>query len=739
MYKKFFGLKENPFNVTPDPRYLYSTPHTQEALACLTYCVQARKGFVLLTGDVGTGKTTLLNKLLEWLRAEQVATAFVFNPRLNTLQFLDYMMSDFGINCETRLKSQVLTQLNQWLLERYRAGGTTVLIVDEAQNVSPEVLEEIRLLTNLETSTEKLLQIVLSGQQELELRLRQPEFRQLRQRITLRCKTYPLTLEETHQYIATRLRVAGSEGRQIFTPAAIEAAHHYSEGIPRVVNVICEDALINAFADQKPAVDRGIVEAVARELELDIYPPTAPPPEPVVERVRVNEYSGTAYGLGAALEPEAPAASVTPGRSSAGLSQRLPTAQEDARPRRDVKLPASPAPAPAVKPPVSQRPPAKDAAAAPLAIDTPRAPASQPTAAARKSAAPATTSPAGNQRSGESTTAKSAAEAGPGGTASVSPVALLSPSTPSAERPAVESDVVQVLRSEVAAAKPPTARPAARPAIPLPKMKAGRKSSTVWVLLGLGVVVSLAAVLAYMHLGTAPSPPSPSASAPASSQAPAQPGVGAAAPVSLGETEASAPPQPASGPAAGEKSNAEVAPRPKAERVIAESKPTPATPRTGATVSASPPAGRLQVTANVEGARITLDGRAIPNAEPPHTFADLPPGVHQIVVSKFGYEDATGVVVIREGQTATFRARLSAPGGEINIVTNPPGLGVSIDGSSFTPSPVQMVVAEGSHTYRIKLPGSRVYEGTFEIKNGSIITRRVDFTGGDWLAPEEPR
>ena len=177
MYKKFFGLKENPFNVTPDPRYLYSTPHTEEALACLNYCVQGRKGFVLLTGDVGTGKTTLLNKLLEWLRQEQVATAFVFNPRLNTLQFLDYMMSDFGVNCETRLKSQVLVHLNQWLLERYRSGGTTVLIVDEAQNLSPEVLEEVRLLTNLETSTEKLLQIVLSGQQELELRLRQPEFR----------------------------------------------------------------------------------------------------------------------------------------------------------------------------------------------------------------------------------------------------------------------------------------------------------------------------------------------------------------------------------------------------------------------------------------------------------------------------------------------------------------------------------------------------------------------------------
>ena len=140
MYKKHFGLQENPFNVTPDPRYLYLTPHTREALACMTYCVQARKGFALLTGDVGTGKTTLLNKLLEWLRQEQIPSAFVFNPRLNPFQFLDYTLSDFGVNCQSRLKSAILAELNNWLLERYRAGTTAVLIVDEAQDASPELL-----------------------------------------------------------------------------------------------------------------------------------------------------------------------------------------------------------------------------------------------------------------------------------------------------------------------------------------------------------------------------------------------------------------------------------------------------------------------------------------------------------------------------------------------------------------------------------------------------------------------
>ena len=217
MYKKFFGLKENPFNVNPDPRYLFLTQNTQEALACLTYGIETRKGFILLTGEVGTGKTTLVNKLLEWLHKERVSTAFVFNPRLSVSQFFDFMMADFGIPCESRQKGQMLLKLNQWLLERYQAGERAVLIVDEAQNLSPQMLEEIRLLTNLETSTEKLLQIVLAGQPELEQKLNQPQLRQLRQRITLRAKTRQLTLEETQGYIQERLRIAGAENLDLFS------------------------------------------------------------------------------------------------------------------------------------------------------------------------------------------------------------------------------------------------------------------------------------------------------------------------------------------------------------------------------------------------------------------------------------------------------------------------------------------------------------------------------------------
>jgi general secretion pathway protein A len=268
MYKEFFGLRANPFNVNPDPRYLFLTRHTEEALACLTYGIQSRKGFVLLTGEVGTGKTTLINKLLEWLRLQQVPTAFVFNSRLNTTQFLDYMMADFGIPCDSKAKSQVLLRLYNWLLDRYRAGETAVLIVDEAQNLTEEVLEEIRMLTNLETFTEKLLQIVLVGQPELEQKLKHPRLRQLRQRLTLRAKTHPLTLEETAAYIQQRLRIAGSNGHRIFEPEAVVAIHRYANGIPRVINLLCEHCLVSAFVDQQRTIAPPVADNVARDFDL---------------------------------------------------------------------------------------------------------------------------------------------------------------------------------------------------------------------------------------------------------------------------------------------------------------------------------------------------------------------------------------------------------------------------------------------------------------------------------------
>ncbi|MGD1077514.1 MAG: AAA family ATPase [Candidatus Sulfotelmatobacter sp.] len=286
MYKEFYGLRANPFNVNPDPRYLFLTRHTEEALACLTYGIQSRKGFVLLTGEVGTGKTTLINKLLEWLRLQQVATAFIFNSRLNVPQFLDYTMADFGIPCDSKLKSQILLRLYNWLLDRYRAGETAVLIVDEAQNLSEEVLEEIRMLTNLETFTEKLLQIVLVGQPELEQKLKQPQLRQLRQRLTLRAKTHALTLDETKAYVQQRLRIAGSNGQQIFEPEALVSIHRYASGIPRVINLLCEHCLVSSFVDQQKVIGPAVVDGVARDFDLGdnttsgALPVPAPTPNP---------------------------------------------------------------------------------------------------------------------------------------------------------------------------------------------------------------------------------------------------------------------------------------------------------------------------------------------------------------------------------------------------------------------------------------------------------------------------
>jgi general secretion pathway protein A len=193
---------------------------------------------------------------------------------MNTSQLFDFILAEFGIDCESRTKSQQLMRLNQWLLDRFRAGETTALIVDEAQILTYPVLEEIRLLTNLETSTEKLLQIVLSGQPELEEKLKLPQLRQLRQRIMLRCKTTPLSQEQTRDYIVERLRIAGASGETIFSHEAVDVIHQYSVGIPRVVNLLCEHSLINAYVEQQRPISAKIVEGVAHEFQLDEVSPT---------------------------------------------------------------------------------------------------------------------------------------------------------------------------------------------------------------------------------------------------------------------------------------------------------------------------------------------------------------------------------------------------------------------------------------------------------------------------------
>src|ERR1700751_305556 len=290
MYKSFFKLQSSPFGTSPDPRFLYMMPHTREVLACLEYGISARKGFTVLTGEVGTGKTTLLRRALASFSNRRVSTAFVFNPRLDVLDFLEFVLTDFGLVPATRTKSGMLLQLNRWLIERFRMEETCVVVVDEAQNLSWELLEEIRLLTNLESSSEKLLQIVLSGQPELEEKLRHPSVRQLRQRIFLWCRTQALTADQTAEYIVERLRIAGATV-PIFTPEAARLMPQHSRCIPRLINLVCEHSLILGYVEQTPQITGATITSVAADLELEMQSFLIPPND-VVEESRLSSGPG---------------------------------------------------------------------------------------------------------------------------------------------------------------------------------------------------------------------------------------------------------------------------------------------------------------------------------------------------------------------------------------------------------------------------------------------------------------
>ncbi len=266
MYLNFYGLKEKPFNTTPDPRFLYLTPGHREALAQLLYGVKEQKGFLVLTGKVGTGKTTLLHTLRQRLNGN-TAVSFLFTSTLSFGGILEYILEDFGIAKVSGSQAQRLMALNTFLIERRRAGRNTVLILDEAQNLAPSILERIRMLSNFETSTEKLLQILLVGQPELKAKLRLPELHQLRQRIGLRCTIPALTREETRDYIQSRLRVAGARDLGLFTERAVGRIAEYADGIPRVVNILCDTCLLFGYADRKRRIDRDIAEQAITYLE----------------------------------------------------------------------------------------------------------------------------------------------------------------------------------------------------------------------------------------------------------------------------------------------------------------------------------------------------------------------------------------------------------------------------------------------------------------------------------------
>jgi len=271
MYKSFYGLKENPFNVNPDPRYLFMTKEIEEALSGLMYGIRTRKGIITLTGEVGTGKTLLLRSLLGLLQRREVAFALIFNPSLSALEFIRFVAGDLGLPVAGKAKDEILQILNGFLLQRHQKSLTTVLVVDEAHHLSPEVLEEIRLLTNLETAQQKLLQIVMAGQPELDRKLDSFDLRQLKQRIALRCHLEPLNLEECRNYIARRLRVAGAENGSVpFSEPAIVTIFRHSKGFPRLINTVCENALLAGYAKGASVITPEIIEGVAKDLRLGV-------------------------------------------------------------------------------------------------------------------------------------------------------------------------------------------------------------------------------------------------------------------------------------------------------------------------------------------------------------------------------------------------------------------------------------------------------------------------------------
>jgi len=277
MYKQFYQLRRNPFEITPDPSFLFLTRRHKEALAALYHGVRRRKGFVVLTGEVGTGKTLLIRCLLKLLKDSDVSCAYVFNSRLSPLEFLQFIAVDLGLAVAGKNKAEILHELRAFVVARHQRELTTLVVVDEAHHLPTEALEEVRLLTNLETAQQKLLQILLAGQPELAGKLDSFELRQLKQRVALRSQLTPLDLDETIGYVRRRLELAGAaeQAEVIFPEDTIARIHRHARGIPRVINTICENALISAYARQLPRIPAGIIEDVAEDLCLGAASPPA--------------------------------------------------------------------------------------------------------------------------------------------------------------------------------------------------------------------------------------------------------------------------------------------------------------------------------------------------------------------------------------------------------------------------------------------------------------------------------
>lgn len=270
MYNAFFGFAESPFDLSPDPAFLYRSPQHEEALANLIYGVHSRKGFIVLTGEVGTGKTTMLECLRDYLDTNLIEFAFIFNSRITTSEFFQMIAYDLNLSCNHTSKTEVLFALNHLLIQQASAGRTTVLIVDEAHNLEWEILEEIRLLGNLENpKTGKLLQIILSGQPELDRKLDKPNLRNLKQRIVLRCELKALDLPQTIEYISSRFRIAGVSDQTILDEDVMREIHVRSQGIPRIVNALCDNILLTAFALEQRVGTVTMLDEVCADMHLE--------------------------------------------------------------------------------------------------------------------------------------------------------------------------------------------------------------------------------------------------------------------------------------------------------------------------------------------------------------------------------------------------------------------------------------------------------------------------------------
>ncbi|HEY7292593.1 MAG TPA: AAA family ATPase [Vicinamibacterales bacterium] len=314
MYQRFYGLTELPFELTPNPKYLFLTPQHQEALSNLQYGLASSKGITALIGEAGTGKTTLLHAAAQSERCRDVVCVYLNNPTLTRAEFVEMLSQRFQLGPRAgESKAALLEELERVLLQRRSQGQITALVIDEAQSLSVELLEEIRLLANVETSTEKLLPLVLSGQPELRDRLNVSDLRQLKQRITLRCEIAPFTLQETAAYIATRIRISGGDAARLFTRDAVTLIHERSRGIPRTVSVLCDNALVTGFAMGRRPVDQEIVAEVAHDFDFGAPPPVS---EPVA--------------LLTAEQPEA-GETATDGESGANVAGPAPEAEQESQ------------------------------------------------------------------------------------------------------------------------------------------------------------------------------------------------------------------------------------------------------------------------------------------------------------------------------------------------------------------------------------------------------------------------